>query len=176
MNSRTLQFDDVVRFHGHACPGLAVGYRMASAAIHALGIDTRSGDEELVAIVENDACGVDAIQFMTGCTFGKGNLIFHDFGKMACTLIRRNNGKAVRIRIRNDLPELEMSRDQRVRWLLEIPDSDLLECEDVQIEIPSKAHRIPSIRCAICGEKTMETRIVANPKGPLCIPCSRMAD
>ncbi len=33
----------------------------------------RDGDEELFAIVETDACGADAIQVITGCTFGKGN-------------------------------------------------------------------------------------------------------
>ena len=39
-----------------------------------------AADEEIVAIVENDACGVDALQCVTGCTFGKGNLIFRDYG------------------------------------------------------------------------------------------------
>jgi len=37
----------------------------------------------LVAVVETDMCGVDAIQFLTGCTFGKGNLIHKDYGKIA---------------------------------------------------------------------------------------------
>lgn len=32
----------------------------------------RAEDEEIVAIVENDACGVDDLQCVTGCTFGKG--------------------------------------------------------------------------------------------------------
>ena len=43
----------------------------------------RSRDEELVAVVETDMSGVDAIQFLTGCTFGKGNLIHKDYGKNA---------------------------------------------------------------------------------------------
>jgi len=35
--------------------------------------ENRAEDEEIVAVVETDACGADAIQVRTGCTFGKGN-------------------------------------------------------------------------------------------------------
>ena len=82
------QFDpdlrDAIQFHGHLCPGLALGYRVAKAALRELGAD-RPHDEELVAIVENDSCAADAVQYITGCTFGKGNLIFSDFGKHVYT-------------------------------------------------------------------------------------------
>ncbi|NOZ25951.1 MAG: formylmethanofuran dehydrogenase, partial [Nitrospirae bacterium] len=73
-----MTFEDAVRFHGHVCPGLALGYRVSDLVLRELG--PRSEDEELVAIVENNSCAVDAIQVMTGCTFGKGNLIFRDYG------------------------------------------------------------------------------------------------
>ena len=67
-------YDAAVAFHGHACPGLALGYRAAEYALQHLRTG-RSDDEDLVAIVENDACGVDAIQMVAGCSVGKGNLI-----------------------------------------------------------------------------------------------------
>ncbi len=38
-------------------------------------------------------CGVDAIQVLTGCTYGKGNLIHRDLGKMAFSFYRRTDGK-----------------------------------------------------------------------------------
>ena len=79
-----MNFDDAVKFHGHACPGLAIGYRVANLALKELG--GRARDEELVAIVENNSCAVDAIQLICGCTFGKGNLIFKDFGKQVIPL------------------------------------------------------------------------------------------
>ena len=47
----------------------------------------RAADEEIVAVVETDMCGVDAIQFLTGCTFGKGNLIHRDWGKKRLFLL-----------------------------------------------------------------------------------------
>ena len=85
----------IVGFHGHMCPGLAMGIRAAEVALAEIG--PHSQDEEVVAIVETDMCGVDAIQFLTGCTFGKGNLIHRDYGKNAYTFIRRVDGRAIRI-------------------------------------------------------------------------------
>ena len=90
-----LDIQGTQRFHGHMCPGLAVGIRAAEIALREIG--PHSADEEVVAIVETDMCGVDAIQYLTGCTFGKGNLIHLDYGKNAFTFIRRSDGKALRI-------------------------------------------------------------------------------
>lgn len=80
-----MTYEEIIQFHGHECPGLAMGYKMATAAMNKLG-SIRAEDEQIVAIVENDACGVDALQCVTGCTFGKGNLIFRDYGKHVFTI------------------------------------------------------------------------------------------
>ncbi len=77
-----------IGFHGHLCPGLAIGYAAAKLALEKLK-QKRVRDEELVCITMTDSCAVDAIQFMTGCTLGKGNLIFQDLGKMVFIFIRR---------------------------------------------------------------------------------------
>src|SRR5512135_2994584 len=87
---------ETIQFHGHLCPGLALGYRVAKAALRELKAD-RPRDEELVAVVENDSCAVDAIQFITGCTFGKGNFIFRDYGKHVYTFYNRRTAQGVRI-------------------------------------------------------------------------------
>ena len=57
----------------------------------------RAEDEEVVAMVETDMCAVDGIQSLTGCTFGKGNLLYKDHGKLAFTFYRRSDGKGVRL-------------------------------------------------------------------------------
>ena len=49
-----------VEFHGHECPGLAIGFKACEAAKKKLGIGF-SKDEEIVCITESDAC-VDAVQ------------------------------------------------------------------------------------------------------------------
>ncbi len=52
------EFRRCVAFHGHVCPGLSMGYRAAKVAMERLK-ETRAEDEELVAIVETDACSAD---------------------------------------------------------------------------------------------------------------------
>lgn len=44
--------DKVAEFHGHMCPGLAIGIRVAELALREIG--PHSSDEEVVAIVETD--------------------------------------------------------------------------------------------------------------------------
>ena len=95
---RRFSFRKAVQFHGHACPGLALGYRVAILAMKKMST-IRAADEELVVMVENDSCAVDAIQVVTGCTFGKGNFIFKDFGKHGYTFFNRKSKIKPMIRI-----------------------------------------------------------------------------
>ena len=67
-------------FHGHKCGGLAIGYQAARLAARLLGVSSPD-DEQIVCVSENDACGVDAIQVLLGCSIGKGNLLFRMRGK-----------------------------------------------------------------------------------------------
>ncbi|HHY95244.1 MAG TPA: formylmethanofuran dehydrogenase, partial [Firmicutes bacterium] len=92
-------WEKAVAFHGHACPGLATGLRAALIGMRELGV-ARAGDEELVAIVETDSCSIDAVQVLTGCTVGKGNLILRDLGKHVFTFARRSDGRGVRVAVR----------------------------------------------------------------------------
>ena len=69
---------------------------MATAALESLEL-FRAEDEELVAIEENDACGVDALQCVAGGTFGKGNLLFYDYGKPVYTIYCRSTRSGVRV-------------------------------------------------------------------------------
>ena len=96
-------WEKCVAFHGHACGGLTIGYKAACYAAELLELDF-SGDEQLVCIAENDACGVDAIQALLGCSVGKGNLLFHMRGKQAFSFYNRTTGKSVRLVLR-DRPE-----------------------------------------------------------------------
>ncbi len=165
-------FDDVSQFHGHSCPGLAIGYRMTMAGMKALGVE-RAGDEELVAIVENDACGVDAVQFVGGCSFGKGNLIYRDYGKPVYTFYSRTTGRAVRVlgHRRAMPPGLRNDREGRIRWILTAPDEDVVSCQAVAMGEPQKARLHSTGRCDACGEPTMGPRLRELNGRKLCIPC-----
>ena len=176
------EFKKAVEFHGHVCPGLAIGFRAAKAALDFFN-ENRSEDEEIVAIVENDACGVDAVQSLTGCTFGKGNLIFRDYGKQVFYFVSRKTGKAVRIALRADVPrsspehaELirkvreEMATDEeknqfmelhkkRTCQILETPLDILFSIKELEIKNQKKARIAPSVLCDRCGEPTMSIKL-----------------
>lgn len=169
-----MTYDEIVRFHGHECPGLAIGYRMAKAAIEALN-SLRSEDEELVAIVENDACGVDALQCLTGCTFGKGNLIFRDYGKQVYTVYSRASRAGVRVHFHGHNITEEMRRDRTALkdMILTAPAGDILTVTTVTVPEPEPARIRNSVSCAICGEAVMETRTREIDGRTVCIPCSK---
>ena len=168
-----MEYSEIIKFHGHECPGLAMGYRMARAGMKALKA-IRSEDEEIVAIVENDACGVDALQCITGCTFGKGNLIFHDYGKQVYTLYSRATGEGVRISFHGKgMPEnLGDNMKTRLEQLLKAPESDIMTITRVKIDEPEPARIHTSVVCEKCGERVMETRVRVKEGKKLCIPCS----
>jgi formylmethanofuran dehydrogenase subunit E len=193
-----MDIPSVQAFHGHMCPGLAIGIRVAELALLEMG--PRPGDEEMVAIVETNNCAVDAIQYLTGCTFGKGNLIHLDYGKNAFRFIRRSDGKAVRIRVRMDdrYPRREEDdrlmrivrtgkasesqkeaaaelRRRRTEWILSAPLADLVEVQPIEASIPPRARIFHSIACGECGEKTMETRLRMLEGEPLCPECFEKA-
>ena len=80
-------WEDCVAFHGHECGGLTIGYKASLYAIELLDIKF-SEDEELVCISENDACGVDAIQTMLGCSIGKEKSAFSHERKASFLLLQ----------------------------------------------------------------------------------------
>lgn len=192
-----MTFEDVVSFHGHACPGLAIGFRVSEVALQELG--EKAADEELVAVVENNSCAVDAIQAMAGCTFGKGNLVFKDYGKQVYTFIRRPSGEAVRIAVTWEPPSADTETpDETVMWkrysegdrspevlevvharkarkmqmILNAQANDLFEIKHMTATLPEAARIYPSLRCDNCGEKVMEPRTRKVGEQTLCIPCS----
>lgn len=190
-----MNFEDTIKFHGHACPGLAIGYRVANLALKELGL--RARDEELVAIVENNSCAVDAIQLMCGCTFGKGNLIFKDFGKQVYTFIKRQDSEAVRIAVKweppSEDPETEamwtrysqgdrspevtaVVQDRKARKMqaiLEADDAELFEIKRISVKMPEPARIYKTVTCNSCGEKVMEPRTSMVGDKLLCIPCTQ---
>jgi formylmethanofuran dehydrogenase subunit E len=141
-----------VEFHGHLCPGLAIGYRVSKYVKEHY---PRSEDEELVAVVENNSCSVDAIQEILGCTFGKGNLIYKDRGKQIFTIYSRGNGKgkALRIYFKGDLSG---SRDALIQRIINAPEDEILSVTEVDLPEPEKARIYSSLICQECGEGFME--------------------
>lgn len=164
-----------VAFHGHECPGLAYGVRASMLALEKLGIK-RAEDEEIVVITETDACGVDGIQVLTGCTMGKGNLIFRDIGKQAFTFINRKKNEGLRIVMKNmevmeeNLAEQEKRR-LKTQLILNGPEEEVCSIQWVKPTIPEKARIFNSVRCQECGENFMEARGRLQNGKIVCLDC-----
>lgn len=67
--------------HGHKCPGLALGVRVADEAMKKLGVE--QGDERLRCVTEKMACFNDGIQSVSGCTMKNGRLSYLPNNKVA---------------------------------------------------------------------------------------------
>lgn len=197
MSPELLQDDELkkcVDFHGHLCPGLALGFVASREGLKELKAE-RSEDEEIVAIVETDACCVDAVQVMLGSTFGKGNFFYKDYGKVAMTFINRESEKALRICIKPGtvalsprhreliakVSESQASQDEiKEFWvihhakaveIINTPFEKLFELREVEAKIPAKAKIQPSEPCARCGEPTMMSKMERVNGEKICAGC-----
>lgn len=157
-----------VAFHGHECPGLAIGFRACEAAVKKLGLEF-SPDEEVVCVTENDACGVDAVQVITGCTMGKGNLIYHGTGKMAFSFYNRKTGGSLRAMLK-PMPG-EMDRPARQDYILNAPIDDVFAFSKPKFELPQKARLFKTVICEICGEGAPENKIRLQDGKKVCLDC-----
>lgn len=183
----------IIEFHGHSCPGLTIGIR---AAEYALQHFHNPPGGEMVCIAETDMCGVDAIQFLTGCTEGKGNLIHKDYGKMAFSFYHRPEREGIRLLLRPDCradldAELaplqqavvqgtatpaELARAGALRAALQerfmtLALPEMFELQPLQARPPRPAQILQSLTCENCGERTMESRTRRFGGRTLCIPC-----
>ena len=167
MNEREL-WEKCAAFHGHECGGLTIGYKAALYAIELLDLHF-SDDEQVVCITENDACGVDAIQVILGCSVGKGNLLFHLRGKQAFSFYNRTTGRSVRL-VLKDRPE-GMSRQESFAYYQSLAPRDMFTVKETTITLPESARLFQSVKCECCGETTAENMIRLENGKKLCLDC-----
>ena len=185
------------QLHGHKCPAMPLGLRAGAAAMNRLGVE-RAKDKQLYAIVElgDDHCAhcfADGVQMVTGCTFGKGNIVKTHQGKFGVTLVDRASGRAVRV-----VPQAEGQMAMKktpffieyrmkgvpasqvpdavveplIERVLSLPEEQLLKVGDIERrEVPKAAEAFASFVCDRCGEMVVEKygRLVGDRR--VCISC-----
>ena len=162
------RIEETIAFHGHHCPGLTIGIRAAELAMNRLGLHKTANS---ICVTETDMCGVDAIQFLAGCSFGKGNLVHRDYGKSAFTFFNRDTGKGFRALFRDTGPKEGTDKETRIRMLMDADLSDLFEIREIDAPPVRPARILNSIVCDSCSETTMESRIRLFEGKRLCTPC-----
>lgn len=161
------KIEETIIFHGHSCPGLAIGIRAAECALSTL---THTPPASLICVTETDMCGVDGIQYLTGCTLGKGNLIHLDYGKMAFSFFD-TSGEVKGIRVLFHLPKEELSKEDMITRIMTAELSELFSVAELDIRPPRAARVLTGLKCEECGETTMESRTRRFAGQTLCIPC-----
>lgn len=189
------------KFHGHKCPAMPNGLRVAAAAMNKLGVN-RTGDGDIFAMLELGdnhcaTCFADGVQVITGCTFGKGNISKTYKGKWGLTLIDKKTNRAVRVAPKASLmmasKESAFLKDYRskgipatqvpdevaeplVKKIMSMPDEDMMNISEVfdynWVEPP---HTFAGFVCEECGEMTVEKygRVKGDKK--VCVDCAEKA-
>lgn len=186
--------DGVVDFHGHMCVGLALGIRATELAMQRLGEHRHQG--RVVVVAETRTCSIDAVQFLTGCTLGKGNLVVRDLAKTAFTFLVPGEGGvrvAARAPVTNatygqiftrlvngtgtpvDRERFARMQRQLSTTVLNVREEDLFDVTPVVGEVPPLPAVSPSIPCPRCGELTMEGSLVVTDSSSLCPTCAEAA-
>lgn len=166
-------WNDCVSFHGHECGGLTIGYKASLYAIELLKLEF-SADEQVVCIAENDACGLDAIQVMLGCSVGKGNLLFHMRGKSAYSFYNRKTGESVRL-VLKPRPD-GMTKAESFAYYQACKPEEMFEVKQTTIRLPEKARLFDSYVCQCCGEVTGANWIRLCGGKKLCLDCYETYD
>lgn len=184
-------------FHGHRCWASVAGVRVGFAALRALGVK-RSGGRQLHAFIEigedhGGMCFGDGVQFVTGCTLGKGNMDKTPLGKLAVTLIERHTNRAVRVSYKptlqkaiaesafmtkrgqgiepDDIPEAEQMELVDLVW--NAPEADVLTVEPVfQFDRDWLPEIMGFVPCAACHELTARAYLRVVGEKHVCIACS----
>ena len=148
----TAAWQRCIDFHGHSCPGLAIGFKAVEALKQQMG-PVCENDEELVCVTENDACGVDAVQVLTGCSLGKGNLLYRERGKMAFSFFNRTTGQNVRMVFKLPVSRKDVGREELQQIILHADPAELFHFSLPSFSVPEKARIFDKIGRASCRER-----------------------
>ena len=178
------------KFHGHICPGITVGYRASMLALKLLGLEGKNISSTHTVIVENDVCGVDGVQFVTGCTVGNSGLIIDNQGRQAFNFISKS-GRGIRLALKYPLwgsnypielhqkvktgtaseaekAEFFSLRNERGQFLYQLSDEELFKVSEIELHLPGKPRLHPIAVCNICGEEVMRPWAVEHENGLAC--------
>lgn len=123
-----------VEFHGHLGPFLVLGVRAGLLANSSLGKDCFKMKAVVTTVPHPpNSCFVDGIQFTTGCTMGKRNIVLHK-GNETSVLFTKESMR-LRLKVKDKLLDhigrikSENESEKESVRLLNIPTSELFDME-----------------------------------------------
>lgn len=177
-------WEQVVDFHGHTCPGIAIGFRVAQIAQRELGLRPGPGSELLVK-AETHSCALDAFQVLNKATCGRGSLRVKEKGKHVYLFQYSGREEIVRIAIKGALiehvaePESFASPRQRQNWVLEniqfilgSPEEDFCAIQKIPSSLQQTSKAPHWATCSVCGEAVRPDHAVQSGEEYKCLTCA----
>lgn len=178
-------WEQTVDFHGHTCPEIALGFRLAQIIARELGIKPTM-DSELLIMAERGSCALDALQVINHATFGNGALRVEESGKHIYHAQYTNTGQVLRLSIRLPILEqiaavhrLDSARARQNKTLETI--QLILSCEeDAFCQFSHYAGNLSPaflsasswITCAKCQDPLMEEYAISQADRYFCVSCA----
>jgi formylmethanofuran dehydrogenase subunit E len=183
-------------FHGHRCPFMPLGYRMAKRAMQELGVEHEK-DHGFFIIPElgvghPQTCLMDGMQIATGATYGKSLMEKTFWGKLAAVFYHPEKG-AVRLALKADFLDefgkqeffayrkkgVEPSQipadvtNKAIAWTDAQPDDKVFKIEKLpNYQFKRVKGSFNKAKCVKCGEYVFERYVRLVNNQPHCIPCS----
>lgn len=199
MNENRQILSEAFKFHGHICWASAAGVRAGLVALRELGAKRAGASSDLHCILEigenhGAQCFADGVQYTTGCTLGKWNIEKTGWGKLAFTLVDKQNEKALRVSYRpgrhhqmvakssfmrkrgqgispTQIPEEEAWEMADIIW--DSPESEVLSIGQVTpYEWEEFGEIMGLVPCDQCGELVSKVYLRLVGEKHMCIPCS----
>lgn len=128
---KSLFWEEAVRFHGHECPGLAIGVKACEAIISKMNIKPKK--DEIICITENDTCPLDGIKYVFGCDYDKKNLFYKESEELAFNIFNVNNNDSLRIiyKGKNNAD----SKDEYIKYILSEDIDKLFDFSEVKYSL-----------------------------------------
>ena len=128
-------FETAGLFHGHKCPGLAMGVRAAYEGLKYFG--TAKNEHDLYSILEHNACYTDGVQAVMGTTLGRKAIEIRETGATAFNFYDRNTGKQIRFLYCAEFPE-GMSKQEKIDAILTAPLEKVYRITGASFELTNK--------------------------------------
>ena len=126
-----LLWEEAVKFHGHECPGLAIGIRACEAIISKMNIKPK--EDKIICITENNTCPVDGIKYVFGCDYDKKNLFYKESDELVFNILKTSNNDSLRIiyKGKNDTD----SKDGYMKYILNADIDELFDFSKVKYDL-----------------------------------------
>ena len=116
-------WEEVVKFHGHECPGIAIGVRACEAIINEMNI--RPKMDKIICISENNTCPVDGIKYILGCDYDKKNLFYKGSEDLAFNIFNLRNMDSLRIVYKGQ--NNTSSKEEYIKYILNADIDELFD-------------------------------------------------